>query len=58
MKTKNFVSEIKNLVKGNEVNNEMIWRSLEGGENRDNVYYFCIQLYEMLIHSEKKDFVI
>ena len=31
MKTKNFVSEIKNLVKGNEVNNEMIWRSLEGG---------------------------
>ena len=54
MNTKNFADEMKSLAKGEEINNELVWRSVEGELGEDNTYYFCLQIFFMLIHSEKK----
>ena len=57
MNTKKFADEMKSLAKGEDINNELVWLSLEGDLGQDNANYFCLQIFLMLIHSEKKEFV-
>lgn len=47
-KQNTFVSQIKALLRGDEVDPESIWKHLEGSESSENASIFCIQLLNAL----------
>lgn len=52
-----FTEETKKVIKGTSTNNAKYWRYLDALEDSENIYHFCMKMFEALISSSKDQFL-
>jgi ABC-type sulfate transport system substrate-binding protein len=57
MNNKGFIEETKKILKGTSLNTSKYWKFLDSPEDQENIYHFCMRMYESLMNSSKDQFL-